>query len=293
MTSWKRIGLAVKSTEASQPGTDAVLRRIHARLEAHGVELLTEARAAENVPDLGLPSGLSRADVAAKAELMIVLGGDGTVLSVVREIGERGLPVLGINLGHLGFLTDVRPEDVEHVLDAMLRGEHRIQERSRLRVECVRDGVRISSAKVLNDAVITKGTALARMIDLDARADGSLIARYRSDGLIVASPTGSTAYNLSAGGPLLDPSLPAMILTPICPHTLTQRPFVLPDHLVVEVHLLEHGDVTLTLDGQVGTALQAGDRIRVTRAAHPARFLAVPSYDHFETLRTKLRWGQQ
>ncbi len=287
MVPWKRIGVALKSGEA---GVEPLLRRIVADVSDHGLELVVErevARALDMAPDADLDQ------IAGRADLLIVLGGDGSMLAAARAIGERDVAILGINVGRLGFLADVSPDEAEAALAAILGGDYRIRERSRLAVTCLKQGSKPQVDLVLNDAVITKGTALARLIELEALIDQNVIASYRSDGLIVSTPTGSTAYNLSAGGPLVDPSVPAMIINPICPHALSQRPLVLPDSVQVEVRLLPREGATLTLDGQVGTSLQPGDAVRVTRSAHPVRFVTVPEHDHFETLRKKLGWGSR
>jgi NAD+ kinase len=288
MIPWKRIGVALKSGQA---GVEPLLRRIAAVVSDHGLELILEREAADRLPGLDSGGGLALETVAARSDLLIVLGGDGTVLAAVRAVGERDVPILGINLGHLGFLADLAPENVDAALVAIFGGEYGVLERSRLAVTCVNEGRDVNTDLVLNDAVITKGSALARLIELEACVDEKVIATYRSDGLILSTPTGSTAYNLSAGGPLVDSTVPAIIINPICPHTLTQRPLVLPDSLQVEVRLHSREVATLTLDGQVGISLHPGDALRVTRAAHPARFVIALGHDRFETLRKKLGWG--
>jgi NAD+ kinase len=211
----------------------------------------------------------------------------------VRAIGTRRVTVLGVNLVHLGFLNDVNPEDAEAALAATLRGDYTLVERARFAVSHRRDGRELLRALVLNDAVIAKGSALARLIELEARVGERLISTYRSDGLIVATPTGSTAYNLSAGGPILDPQVRAAILNPICPHTLSLRPLVLPDDCEINVRLCSQEEAALTLDGQVGATLHTGDVVRVVKAAEPACFVMTPPHDHFDTLRTKLGWGSR
>ena len=288
MIPWKRIGVALKSGQA---GVEPLLRRIAAVVSNHGLELVLEREAAVRLPGLDSGGGLALEKVAARSDLLIVLGGDGTVLAAVRAVGERDVPILGINLGHLGFLADLAPENVDAALAAVFGGEYGVLERSRLAVTCVNEGRDVNTDLVLNDAVITKGSALARLIELEACVDEKVIATYRSDGLILSTPTGSTAYNLSAGGPLVDSTVPAIIINPICPHTLTQRPLVLPDSLQVEVRLRSPEEATLTLDGQVGTSLHPGDAVRVTRSAHPVRFVIALEHDRFETLRKKLGWG--
>ncbi len=281
------MGVALTSGQA---GVEPLLRRIVAEVSEHGLELILEREAAR-VSDSDSDSDLEQ--VAARADLLIVLGGDGSMLAAARAIGERDVAILGINVGRLGFLADVSPDEVDAALAAVLRGDYQIRARSRLAVTCLKQGCEPQVDLVLNDAVITKGTALARLIELEVLIDQKVIASYRSDGLIIATPTGSTAYNLSAGGPLVDPSVLAMIINPICPHTLTQRPLVLPDSAQVEVRLLPREEATLTLDGQVGTSLQPGDAVRVTRSARPVRFVTVPGHDLFETLRKKLGWGSR
>ncbi len=287
MVPWKRIAIAVKGGE---PGAEPHLRRALQALQGRGVEVAVEGSGAKLAPDLCSGPPRTLAEVLEGADGVIVLGGDGTTLAVVREIGPRPIPVLGINLGQVGFLTDVAPDGLERALDQVLGGEGEVRERSRLEILRLRPPS-VAPDLVLNDAVFTKGPALARMMELSTTVEGRAVATYLADGLIVATPTGSTAYNLSAGGPLLEPDLRAMILTPICPHTLSQRPLVLPDEHAVEVELRSGEDATLTLDGQVGAPLRPGDRVRISRSAHPARFVALPGHDHFETLRTKLRWG--
>lgn len=286
MGAFKRIGIAVKG---GAPGLGSVLARVVGVLEAQGVEFVAEADS-ELGADLPAARTAPRDRVLGGADLVVVLGGDGTTLAVLREIGARSVPVLAVNTGRLGFLTEVGSEDVEPTLAAALEGRCEIRDRTRLEVRRV-GAPEAATELVLNDAVITKGTVLARMIDLRATVDGRPLADYRSDGLIVSTPTGSTAYNLSAGGPLVDPDLPAMILNPICPHTLSQRPIVLPDDRAVEVELCSPEDAVLTLDGQKGVALRSGDRVRIVRSPHPARFVTVAGHDHFETVRTKLGWG--
>ncbi len=287
MIPWKRVGVALKSGQA---GVEPLLRRIVADVSEHGLELILEREVARV---LGSDSDSDLEQVAARADLLIVLGGDGSMLAAARAIGEREVAILGINVGRLGFLADVSPDEADAALAAVLGGDYRIRERSRLAVTCLKQGCEPQVDLVLNDAVITKGTALARLIELELLIDQSVVASYRSDGLIIATPTGSSAYNLSAGGPLVDPSVPAMIINPICPHTLTQRPLVLPDSVQVEVRLLPREEATLTLDGQVGMSLQPGDAVRVTRSARPMRFVTVPEHDLFETLRKKLGWGSR
>ncbi len=291
MGGWKRIALTVKAGQSAGPsGLGALVARVVALLRAQGIEVVLDDAASSHLAER---SALRLDQIVAGADLLVVLGGDGSVLAAVRAIGARPTPVLGVNLGQLGFLTAVNPDEAEAALGAVLRGEHAIVERTRFEVTHTRAQRELLRELVLNDAVITKGSALARLIELETLVDGVLVSSYRSDGLIVATPTGSTAYNLSAGGPIVDPRVPAAILNPICPHTLSQRPLVLPDDREILVRLRSPEDAALTLDGQVGATLRPGDEVRVVKARESARFITAPLHDHFETLRTKLGWGSR
>lgn len=223
-------------------------------------------------------------------DLVLVLGGDGTLLAVARSLRE-GTPILGVNLGNLGFLTEVNRGELYPSLVRVLEGRFEIERRSLLGVELERAGGGVSRYRVLNDAVITK-SALARIIELSIYVDGHLVTRYRSDGIIVSTPTGSTAYNLSAGGPVLNPRLPVALLTPICPHALTLRPLVVPDESSIEITLgTRSEEVYLTLDGQEGTSLGYRDTVRVTRHPVSVGLVKVAGRSFYDSLRGKLRWG--
>jgi NAD+ kinase len=223
-------------------------------------------------------------------DLVVVLGGDGTLLSVARSL-TPGVPILGVNLGNLGFLTEINRGELYPSMVQVLAGRYRLEERSLFGVQLQRNGGSPVSFRVLNDAVITK-SALARIIELTLKVDGHLIARFRSDGLIISTPTGSTAYNLSAGGPIVYPLLPVAVLTPICPHALSMRPIVVPDAGPIEVTLeTQREEVYLTLDGQEGTSLGYRDTVRVTRGADSVRLVKVSGRSFYGSLRGKLRWG--
>lgn len=235
----------------------------------------------------------TRQDIATLSEFIIVLGGDGTLLSVARLIGERGTPILGVNLGSLGFLTEVTLDEMYPLLDEILTGEMIIDERGMLETSIQREGKEVARYTVLNDVVINKG-ALARMIMMETRVDGRYLNTYRADGLIISTPTGSTAYSLSAGGPIVYPTVRAIIISPICPHTLTNRPIVLPEDVTIEVTLLtENEDVLVTLDGQEGHPLQYMDTIIVRKAKGTTRLILSPKKDYYQILRQKLRWGDK
>jgi NAD+ kinase len=276
----------------SKPGrkeAGGAVQQIAACVASLGGELFCDASSAAF---LGTRS-LRWSEIAEQADLAVVLGGDGTLLSVARAIGPRPIPILGVNLGTLGFLTEVRIEEVVPALELALAGKLETSERLRLDVGVVRDGTSLGRFLALNDAVIAN-TALSRMIDLTATADGDAVTTFHADGLIIATPTGSTAYSLSAGGPLLLPGSGVVVLTPICPHSLTQRPFVFPQSVHLEIRVeARGGHVSLTVDGQEGIDLTDGDLVQVQPSAHPLRILASPTRNHFEILREKLRWGER
>ncbi len=231
--------------------------------------------------------------LAAEVDLLVSLGGDGTLLSIARASGSRRVPILGVNLGSLGFLTEVNVEEMLPALETVLAGNAKVVSRMRLEVQAWRDGEELGRFMALNDAVISK-TALSRMIDLETLAGGETVTIYHADGLIVSTPTGSTAYSLSAGGPLLLPGLEAIVLTPICPHSLTQRPLVLPVESEIEVVVhTRGGEATITMDGQEGMDLWDGDRVAMRRSPHPVDIIASPLRTRFQILRAKLRWGER
>ena len=223
---------------------------------------------------------------------VVVLGGDGTLLGAARKVGRYGVPILGINLGGLGFLTEIPLKRLYKDMEKLIGGEIEIETRLMLEASVLRDNEEKCRFSVLNDVVINKG-ALARIIDLRVSIDGRFLSTFRADGLIVSSPTGSTGYNLSAGGPILYPNLEALIVTPICPFTLTHRPIILPDTSVIEIKMGENSEeVTLTFDGQVGFDLTDNDRVIVSKSEEKLRLLKSPDQDYFDILRTKLKWGE-
>jgi NAD+ kinase len=229
--------------------------------------------------------------VAAESQLLLVLGGDGTLLAAARVAAPRGIPILPINMGSLGFLTSFTLEELYPALEDTLAGRVSISERVMLQTELIRADKLIDQQRVLNEAVINKG-ALARMIDLELIIDNDFVCRYKADGLIVASPTGSTAYSVSAGGPIIHPGVEAFVITPICPHTLSDRPVVVRDSSVIEMKLSGNTEsVFLTLDGQKGIVLQANDHVRITRAQELLKLIQPTRKSYFEILRNKLKWG--
>ncbi len=225
-------------------------------------------------------------------DLLVVMGGDGTLLSVARHYGHLGIPILGVNVGGLGFLTEISLDELYPSMEQVLAGNFEVEERLMLQATLIRQGEPCWGEVVVNDAVVNKG-ALARIVELTTWIDGEYLTNYRADGLIVASPTGSTAYTLSAGGPIVYPTLRHILLLPICPFTLSNRPIILPETVTVAVTLGDKvRDTYLTVDGQVGQALQAYDRVEIRAAPHHLKLVKSPRRSYFEILRTKLGWGE-
>jgi len=261
------------------------------------VEWLQEHRVAVRVDDqaaiyLGGVAGLPRDEVPEGCDLVIVLGGDGTLLSAARAIGQREIPLFPVNLGSLGFLTAITVDELYPELDRALRGEHRVARRRLLSTHVVRGGETVASYEALNDAVLTKA-ALARMIDLDTHVDEQFVCAYKADGLIIATPTGSTAYSLSAGGPIIFPSVPAICITPICPHMLTNRPVLVPETSIIRVVCHGSEGVFLTIDGQIGEPLQEGDTVVCKSSGFSLHLIRPPRMKFFDVLRQKLKWGER
>ncbi len=242
---------------------------------------------------LDAQDGLTREALAEQSDLLIVLGGDGTLLAAARAAGGRNLPLLAVNLGGLGFLMTTGPHELYSVLENVLRGEYHLQCRTMLCGQLIRDGAVLASYDALNDVVLNKAS-MARVIDFDAYVDDEFVCAYRADGLIISTPTGSTAYSLSAGGPVIFPSVAATVVTPICPHTLTNRPVVLPDTARIEIVLKSPDDFSyLTVDGQVGMELRSHDRIRCLPSPHRVYLIEPQRLRFFEVLRNKMKWGER
>ena len=237
--------------------------------------------------------GIPREQLGEKVDLLMVLGGDGTLLSAARALGGHDVPILAVNLGALGFLTSVTLDELYPLLEQVLAGKHRTSERMMLEASITHNGTAGEPRAALNDAVVNK-SEMARMLDFDVYIDGNHIGHYRADGLIVSTPTGSTAYSLSAGGPIIHPDLDAFVITPICPHALTNRPLVVSDSARVEVELSTAGESAyLTLDGQTGVQLGHNDRVTVAKSAHRVHLVRPMDKTYFEILRNKLRWGER
>ena len=237
---------------------------------------------------------MSDEEIREAAELVVVLGGDGTLLSVARLFCSSGIPILGVNLGSLGFLTEITVEELYPTLEQCLKGNPRSSQRMMLEVSVIRKGEQIEKGLVLNEIVINKG-ALARIVDLNTMINSHFLTTFKADGLIVSTPTGSTGYSLSAGGPIIHPQMSCIVITPICPHTLTNRPIVVSDDSLISITVTSSFDekVYLTLDGQVGCELHEGDSIKVGKASTFTTLVVSHSRDYFEVIRTKLKWGER
>lgn len=247
----------------------------------------------ESAVVMGCPEkGMPTRELAQQCDCIMVWGGDGTLLNCARQTACTGTPILGVNFGRLGFLTEIDVPDLEEKMQALIAGQYFIEERMMLQAKVIRDGAVIDSSICLNDVVVAKGASF-RMVRLNIMVDGERAGGYSADGVIVASPTGSTAYSLSAGGPIISPGIKALLITPICPHSLSNRPVVIHQHSEIEIQVLPHADaVQLSLDGQYCFPLQAGDRILVKKAQETARFLKIKKTGFFEVLRGKLKEWQ-
>jgi NAD+ kinase len=261
-------------------------------LHAHGAKVVCDTETGECIGALAEET-LRRKDIPLCADLLIVLGGDGTLLSAARLAVVREVPILAVNLGGLGFLTTVSLDELYPILEEIFANKHRISERVMLQAEIIRAGNVILRQVALNDAVLNKA-ALARIMDLELRVNGEYVTTYKADGLILSTPTGSTAYSLAAGGPIVYPAVEAFVVTPICPHTLTNRPLVIPDSAKIEIGFKSEDDsVFLTFDGQVGIELAIDDRIVLGKAPEKLHLVRPSVKSYFEILRSKLKWGER
>lgn len=275
-------------TKPKFPEIKTTLQGVVTWLRSRNIDVLLDTNSATL---LGEQDGVQKTQSAGHADVLLVLGGDGTILSAARLAGERNIPILGVNMGGLGFLTEVRPENLYSSLDRVFANDFVLDERLMLKTHVHRHGETVARGVVLNDVVISKGT-LARMIELKVSIQGQFVTNLRGDGLIVSTPTGSTAYSLSAGGPIINPAVPSLILTPICPHTLTHRPLIVPANVEIEVTLTSKDDGAMaTLDGQVGIAMMQGDTALIQASAHRTRLIRFPEGHYYDVLREKLKWG--
>jgi len=284
----KRVGIISKpkKTEIRE-----IVPPLCAWLRERDVEVFIDKETGSIVESSG--RSLSRNEMPGQVDLLVVLGGDGTLLATARALSRKPVPILPVNLGGLGFLTVITREELYPTLELVLAGKVQIERRVQIEGELVRTDEVISSFLALNDVVLNKG-AIARILDFDVLVDGHFISTYKSDGLIVSTPTGSTAYSLAAGGPIVAPSVEAFIVTPICAHTLTHRPLVLPDTAQIEVVVKSPREAAyLTVDGQVGIAAHSEDIVRLRKAASCVEIVQPPTKDYFEILRQKLKWGER
>ncbi len=271
-------------------GSRSALEEIAQFLHSQGCEVALEADTANNTGLSGYPA-LSVEQIGAQCDLALVVGGDGTMLGIGRQLAQHGVPLIGINQGRLGFITDIPLEGFQATLGPMLQGRFDEEARALMQARVMRDGHCVFSATALNDVVVNRGPT-AGMVELRVEVDGRFVANQRADGLSIATPTGATAYALAAGGPLMHPSIAGWLLVPIAPHTLSNRPIVLPDQGEVAIEVVAGRDASANFDMQSLATLLHGDRIVVTRSAHQARFLHPQRWSYFDTLRKKLHWNE-
>jgi len=283
----KKVGIYAKK---NHPDAAQIASEIRDLLETEQITVLLEVSLAEQVAGA---QGYAEEEIPAQVDLVIVLGGDGTLISVARLIGELPVPILGVNLGSLGFLTEVTRRELPSMLDLIIQGQFEVSDRMMLDAVIYRDGEVLGQHTVLNDVVINKG-ALARIIDMKTSVDNAHLTTFKADGLIIATPTGSTGYNLAAGGPIIYPGINSLVMTPICPHMLTNRPIIVSDNAKIQIEVkFEDAVVFFTADGQVGQKLQPNDLIEVRKSQTRTLLIISPSKDYFEILRTKLSWGER
>ena len=271
-------------------GSRSALEHIAHFLGTNGCEVAIEKDTATNTGLTQFPT-LDASAIGTQCDLALVVGGDGTMLGIGRQLAKFGIPLVGINQGRLGFITDIAFDNYQSVLEPMLRGEFEQERRWMMQAEVVRDNRCVFSATAMNDVVVNRG-ATAGMVELRVEVDGRFVANQRADGLIIASPTGSTAYALSAGGPLLHPSIAGWVLVPIAPHTLSNRPIVLPDSGEVAIEIVAGRDASANFDMQSMASLMHGDRITVRKSEHQMQFLHPKGWSYFDTLRRKLHWNE-
>lgn len=283
----KRVGVFAKR---NHPEAVEIARQVTDWLQERGIEVFHDKALAE---DLGTVQGYPGGSIPAMVNLIVVLGGDGTLISVARKVGDLRTPILGVNLGSLGFLTEITLQEIFPVLEQVVRGDFTVSSRMMLDAVVRREGREVGRYRVLNDVVINKG-ALARIIDMEASVDDVYLTTFKADGLIISTPTGSTGYSLAAGGPIIYPDLDCLVMAPICPHMLTNRPIIVSDKTIIRVEVkFQDQDVVFTADGQVGMPLQGGDVVEVRRSRSCTLLVKSPTKDYFQVLRTKLRWGER
>ena len=275
-------------TKPKFPEVKATLQGVVTWLRDRHITVLLDTTSALLLSEQG---GIQKTQLAIQSDVLLILGGDGTILNAARLAAERSIPILGVNMGGLGFLTEVRLDDLYASLDRVFANDFILDERLMLQTHVHRHGETVARGIVLNDVVISKGT-LARMIELRIAIQGQFVTNLRADGLIVGTPTGSTAYSMSAGGPIINPAVQSLILTPISPHTLTHRPLIVPGNAEIEVTLTSKDEGAMaTLDGQVGIAMTQGDTAVIQASEHRTKLIRFPESHYYEVLREKLKWG--
>ena len=279
----KKIGLVVKIDEEAHKKAD----EFENWLKLKNVEVIRK----ENAPILRMPDENARSMAPEDLFCVFVLGGDGTFLSAVRWIGDHDIPIVGVKFGEVGFLAETTEDNLFLAAQAILNNEFATTPRMRLNVNVIRNGEKAIEETVLNDVVINKG-ALARLASIETYIDNHYLTSYRADGLVIATPTGSTAYSLAAGGPIVHPSVPAIIMTPICPFTLTNRPLIVSDTVVIKIKLAKNSsDIMITFDGQEGLDISDEDEIFIQKDKYPIRMITLPGQNYFDVLKAKLRWS--
>jgi NAD+ kinase len=290
----RRVGVLVKP---NQPEALETICRLASWCASKGMTVVGGPKLELERPRVEEQTGCAveavpHSELVRGVDLIVVLGGDGTMIGAARMVGDAGTPVLGVNFGTLGYLAEFTVEDMTSALEAVIAGDYTLDRRLMLSATVTRDGEQLMHDRVLNDVVISK-SALARIVEIETWVDKKFVNRFRADGLIVSTPTGSTAYNLSAGGPIIYPSMSAVVVTPICPHTLSNRPLVVPDDVDFELVLkTPREEVALTLDGQVGMPLEYEDRVTVRKSSTTFNLIQAHTRNYFDVLRNKLKWGR-
>lgn len=287
---FKRIGLIGKYGD---PGAIGTVKILSDYLQRQSCQVLLDVSTAELWPEHGLET-CGRDAIGMQCDLAIVIGGDGTLLNAARSLVDYDVPLLGVNLGRLGFLADISSHEMTGKLDDILAGHYLVEERMLLHAAVERKGEQVSASNALNDVVVHKWD-VARMIEFETYVDGRFVNIYRSDGIVVSTPTGSTAYALSSGGPILHPALNAIVMVPICPHTMSNRPIVVSGDSVIDILLMDSNlsHAQVSCDGQINLGLVSGDLIKIRKKDKAIRLIYPTTHDHFEILRAKLLWGKR
>jgi NAD+ kinase len=278
-------------SKRGKDGLAPIVKQVTGWLRSHGYSVTVDAPSREFCPECTLAE---REDVSkTRPDFVIVLGGDGTLLSAARQVAEAGIPILGINLGSLGFLTEIKQDEITKALEDIDSGRYQVSERAMLHCQVMRQGRCVASYDALNDFVLNQ-QGVARITEFELRVNGTFVSNYKADGLIVSTPTGSTAYSLAAGGPILVPDVPGFVVTPVASHALTNRPLVVQDSATIEIRLMvTRESAYLTVDGQMGTALEEGDIVQCSKSKFVVKLFRLPERTFFQVLRTKLKWGER